>query len=141
MVLILFGTDIFYFCTLPPDSMPDDGAAKRYSDLITAEYVHGIKYRNWRDGKIEGLELVGAEKVAGRNVLIVDDICFRGGTFTHMAKALVSAGAKEIFLYVSHCENTIFKGSILTDDMISSVFTTNSIYRGDHENITVIDAA
>jgi len=107
--------------------MPDDGAAKRYSDLITAEYVHGIKDR--------------AEKVARRNVLIVDDICFRGGTFTHMAKALVSAGATEIFLYVSHCENTIFKGSILTDGMISSVFTTNSIYRGDHENITVIDAA
>ena len=58
-----------------------------------------------------------------------------------MAKALVSAGAKESVLYVSHCENAIFKGSILTDGMISSVFTTNSIYRGDHENITVIDAA
>lgn len=117
---------------------PDEGAAKRYSDLMGREYVFGIKHRNWRTGKIEGLELANSEKVAGRNVLIVDDICSRGGTFTHMAKALKDAGANKIFLYVSHCENTIFKGSVLTDGMITQVFTTDSIYRGEHGGVTVI---
>ena len=68
----------------------------------------------------------------------MDDICSRGGTFTHTAAALKEAGAKEIFLYVSHCENTIFKGSVLTDGQITRVFTTNSIYRGEHNNVTVI---
>lgn len=117
---------------------PDEGAAKRYSDLMGAEYIFGIKHRDWRTGTIERLELTTPEKVDGRNVLIVDDICSRGGTFTHTAKALKEAGANDIFLYVSHCENTIFKGSVLTDGMIRHVFTTDSIYRGEHENVTIL---
>lgn len=117
---------------------PDEGAAKRYSDLMDAEYVFGIKHRNWRSGKIERLELTNPKSVAGRNVLIVDDICSRGGTFTHMAKALKDAGARSIYLYVSHCENTIFNGSVLTDGVIDKVFTTNSIYRGDCDKVKVI---
>lgn len=115
---------------------PDEGAAKRYSELMDAEYIFGIKHRNWRTGKIERLELTTPEKVGGRNVLIVDDICSRGGTFTHTARALKDAGANDIFLYVTHCENTIFDGSVLTDGLISHVYTTESIYRGKHENVT-----
>lgn len=118
---------------------PDEGAAKRYSELLEAEYIFGIKHRDWRTGKIERLELTTPEKVAGRIVLIVDDICSRGGTFTHTATALKAAGAKAIYLYVTHCENTILKGSVLTDGMIQHVFTTNSIYRGGHEKVTVLE--
>lgn len=117
---------------------PDEGAAKRYSELMDAEYIFGIKHRDWRTGQIERLELTTPTKAVGRNVLIVDDICSRGGTFVHTARALKEAGAKDIFLYVSHCENTIFKGSVLTDGLIRRVFTTDSIYRGEHENITVL---
>ena len=117
---------------------PDEGAAKRYSDLMSREYVFGIKHRDWRTGKIEGLELANSEKVSGRNVLIVDDICSRGGTFTHTAKALRGVGAKDIFLYVTHCENTIKDGSIFTDGLIRHVFTTDSIYRGNSDMVTVI---
>ena len=117
---------------------PDEGAAKRYSELMEAEYIFGIKHRDWRTGKIERLELTTPEKVVGRTVLIVDDICSRGGTFTHTARALKEAGANDIYLYVSHCENTIAVGLVLTDGLIRHVFTTNSIYRGEHENITVL---
>lgn len=117
---------------------PDEGAAKRYSSQIGRDYVFCIKHRDWRTGKIEWLELTSPEKVAGRNVLIVDDICSRGGTFTFTAKALKEAGAGEIYLYVTHCENTIFNGEILKDGLISHVFTTDSIYRGDHSNIMVL---
>lgn len=117
---------------------PDEGASKRYSDLMGAEYVFGIKHRDWRTGKIERLELTTPEKVSGRNVLIVDDICSRGGTFTHTARALREAGAKDIFLYVTHCENTIKDGSIFTDGLIRHVFTTNSIYRDNSDMVTVI---
>ena len=117
---------------------PDEGAAKRYSSQIGRDYVFCIKHRDWRTGKIERLELTTPEKVVGQNVLIVDDICSRGGTFTFTAKALKEAGAGEIYLYVTHCENTIFNGEILRDGLISHVFTTDSIYRGDHANITVL---
>ncbi len=117
---------------------PDEGAAKRYSELMEAEYIFGIKHRDWRTGRIERLELTTPDKVVGRTVLIVDDICSRGGTFTHTAKALKEAGANDIYLYVSHCENTITKGTVLTDDLIRHVFTTDSIYRGEYERITVL---
>ena len=73
-----------------------------------------------------------------RNILIVDDICSRGGTFTRAAELLKNAGAKEIFLYVSHCEATIFRGNILTDGLISHVFTTDGIFRGKHDKVTVV---
>ena len=118
---------------------PDEGAAKRYSDLLKKPYVFGIKHRDWNSGKIESLELTRPEMVNGQNVLIVDDICSRGGTFAAMAKALRKAGAQDICLYVSHCENNIFNGTILTDGLISHVYTTGSIYRGDNPCITVIE--
>lgn len=116
---------------------PDEGAAKRYSELLPMEYVFCIKHRDWRTGKIERLELTEPEKVNGRNILIVDDICSRGGTFTHTATALKEAGAEEVMLYVTHCENTILKGTVLTDGLISRVFTTDSILRVDHEKISI----
>lgn len=117
---------------------PDEGAAKRYTELLKREHVFCIKHRDWRTGNIERLELTNPELVEGRNVLIVDDICSRGGTFTHTARALREAGAKDIFLYITHCENTIKKGTILTDGLIKHVYTTGSIYRGNHEMITVL---
>lgn len=126
-----FGKDNIILC------YPDEGAAKRYSSQIEGEYVFCIKHRDWRTGKIQGLELVGADKVNGQTVLIVDDICSRGGTFTYTAKALKEAGAADIFLYVTHCENTIRDGSVLTDGLISHVFTSDSIFRGQHEKVTV----
>lgn len=127
-----FGKQDVLFC------YPDEGAAKRYSSQVHGDYVFGIKHRDWETGKILGFELVGADKVKDRTILIVDDICSRGGTFTHTAKALKDAGAGDIFLYVSHCENTIREGSVLEDGLITHVFTTESIFRGEHEKITVL---
>lgn len=117
---------------------PDEGAAKRYSSQAGREYVFCIKHRDWCTGKIERLELTSPEKVTDRNVLIVDDICSRGGTFTFTAKALKEAGANEVYLYVTHCENTIHSGTVLTDGLIRHVFTTDSIYRGNSEKISLI---
>lgn len=118
---------------------PDEGSAKRYASMLGREYVFCIKHRDWRTGNIEGLELTAPEKVKGRNILIVDDICSKGGTFTYTAKALKAAGANEIYLYVTHCEPTIYKGSVLTDGLIEKVFTTNSIYVGASPKVVVLN--
>ena len=118
---------------------PDEGAAKRYQEIIQREHVFCIKRRCWRDGKIERLDLVGAEKVAGKDVLIVDDICSKGGTFLHTAKALKEAGANHIFLYVSHCENTVLDGEMIKSGLIDKVFTTNSILTKEDERIEVFN--
>lgn len=118
---------------------PDEGATKKYSEQLQGRpYVFGIKHRDWRTGKIQGLSLTNAEIVNGKTVLIVDDICSHGGTFMHTANALKEAGAGEVYLYVTHCENTIFEGEIIESGLIEKVFTTDSIYRGNYEKIIVL---
>lgn len=118
---------------------PDEGAMKRYSNLIRIPYAFGIKKRNWETGKIEGLDVAGeVDQIADKDILIVDDICSRGGTFYHSAKKLKELGAKDIYLYVSHCENTILEGDLLNGDLIKKVYTTDSIFTKEHEKIEVL---
>lgn len=118
---------------------PDNGAAKRYSGMIKLPYAFGIKKRNWESGEIEGLDVAGsADQIAGKDILIVDDICSRGGTFYHSAKKLKELGAKDIYLYVSHCENSILEGKLLKGDLIKRVYTTDSIFTKSHKKIEVL---
>lgn len=119
---------------------PDEGAMKRYSSMIQMPYAFGIKKRDWETGKIEGLDVTGSvENISGKNILIVDDICSRGGTFLHSARKLKELGANKIYLYVSHCENTILTGELLEGDLIEKVFTTNSIFTKSHKKIEVFE--
>ena len=118
---------------------PDEGAMKRYSGMVDIPYAFGIKKRDWKTGTIEGLDVAGAvDQITGKDILIVDDICSRGGTFYHSAKKLKELGAKDIYLYVSHCENTILEGELLEGDLIKKVYTTNSIFTKSHEKIEVL---
>ncbi len=119
---------------------PDEGAMKRYSSMAEKEYAFGIKKRDWATGKIEGLDVAGCvDKIKDSRILIVDDICSRGGTFYHSAKKLKELGAKEIYLYVTHCENTILEGELLASGLIEKVYTTNSIFTKEHEKIEVFE--
>lgn len=119
---------------------PDEGAMKRYSGMFKMPYTFGLKKRDWETGEIRGLDIVGDETfIKGRKVLIVDDICSRGGTFYHSAKKLKELGAEEVYLYVTHCENTILEGDLLTSGLIEKVFTTNSIFTKEHEMIEIFD--
>lgn len=118
---------------------PDNGSARRYADVVNRYYAYGIKKRNWETGKIEGLDIVdNGFDLKGKDILIVDDICSRGGTFLHSAKKLKELGANDIYLYVSHCENTILEGDLLKGDLIKKVYTTDSIFTKSHEKIEVL---
>ena len=119
---------------------PDEGAMKRYSGMFTLPYAFGMKKRDWATGQIRGLDVTGqTEVIPGSTVLIVDDICSKGGTFYYSAKALKELGAKEMYLYISHCENSIFEGDLLKTDLVDKVFTTNSIFTKEHEKVEVFD--
>ena len=108
---------------------PDEGAMKRYSGGFQMPYAFGMKKRDWETGKILGLDIINADAVKGKNILIVDDICSRGGTFYHAAKALKAAGAKSVSLYVTHCEETIILGELAASDgLVDHVYTTKSIF-------------
>lgn len=119
---------------------PDEGAMKRYSAMFERPYVFGIKKRDWTTGEIQGLEVSGqVHLIKGSTILIVDDICSRGGTFYYSAKALKELGAERVYLYVSHCENSIFEGELLTGDLVERVYTTNSIFTKSDDKVEVFD--
>lgn len=119
---------------------PDNGAAKRYSGLVEKPYCYGVKNRDWRTGKILGLDVITNEiDIKGKDILIVDDICSRGGTFYHSALKLKECGANKIYLYITHCENTIADGELLKDNgLIEKVFTTDSIYKLNEKKVEVL---
>ena len=111
---------------------PDEGAMKRYKNIADEKkmpYGFGIKDRDWATGELKGTIVMNKEAIVGKDVLIIDDICSKGGTFFYAAKALKAAGAKSVSLYVTHCEKTIILGEMAsTDDLVDHVYTTKSIF-------------
>ena len=126
---------------------PDEGACKRYSDLLAPlglPVAFGIKKRDWKTGKILGIDIAGYDDLKGKNILMVDDICAYGGTFYYSALRLKELGAKDISCYVTHLENSVMdkeKGKLIdakwyshdgktSEDLIKTIYATNSIFRG-----------
>lgn len=125
--------------------LPDEGSMLRYRGELLVPTIYGIKERNWQTQRVEQLVLCGAtEEVKGKDILIIDDICGKGSTIYHMAKQLKELGANNIYVYVSHCENTVLKGNIqgrsLLDlpNLITKLYTTNSIFTLVHPKIKII---
>ena len=117
---------------------PDAGAAKRYSKLIKWDKVlTANKERDFVTGRIKSLDINGNISDSNFTAVIVDDLCSKGGTFSLTAEKLRDIGAKDIYLVVTHCENTIFEGTILKDDLIKKVYTTDSILSKEHEKIEI----
>lgn len=120
---------------------PDAGGVKRYSELFPEiPYCYGEKKREWKTGKILGVDVrtCGIE-LAGKSILIIDDICSRGGTFYYGSQELNKFGVQDIYLYVTHCENTILDGELMKSKLIKKIFTTNSIFTQKSKDIEVIE--
>lgn len=107
---------------------PDAGAEKRYTKhLKFKNQLVGLKQRDFETGNIKKLQVIGDVKEPGFKVLMIDDLCSKGGTFIMGAKQLKELGASDIYLLITHCEPNIYNGEILTTDLITKVFTTNSM--------------
>ena len=132
---------------------PDDGAYKRYKDLPCfkdLKCIYGKKERDWETGKILGIEIYDkngfklTNELENCDVLMVDDIISYGGTLAYSADKLKEMGAAHISAYATHVENSVLdeeKGTLLKrykDNIIDTVYTTNSIYRGNHPMVEVI---
>lgn len=121
---------------------PDEGACKRYKDMdvikeLGLPIAFGIKNRDWKTGEILNLDVMGAD-VKDKKVLIIDDICSKGFTFYYSGMKLRELGASDVRLYVTHCEDTIRGGKILDTDIVSKVYTTDSICHYDGDKIEFV---
>lgn len=133
---------------------PDKGAKARFcDDKVDLPVVYCEKVRDFDTGEIKGLELKSDIDLNGKNVLILDDLCSKGGTFYYTAKKLKENGVKDVFLGVCHMENTVMQGELLEGEytsyksLIKHVYCFNTMlddFRRDYikstfDNITIYD--
>ena len=124
----------------------DEGAVKRYKDIIGDNYyAFGVKEREWSTQNINSLQIMGAKHmIAGHDIIIVDDIISRGSTLYLASKQLKEMGCNNIYVWASHCENTVLQphinGQSLVDipNLIEHIYTTNTIYTGNHPKIDIV---
>ena len=110
---------------------------KRYADKTDRPYVYGMKTRDKTTRVINDYRIEGdLELIAGRSILMVDDICTSGKTLATAAGKLRALGAGELFVFVSHCENTAVKSELL--ELITCLYTTDSIFRETHPKIRLL---
>lgn len=82
---------------------PDIGAENKTRDIanmLNLEAIYCKKNRNIKTGRIDSVYV--PEGISGKDVIIVDDICDRGGTVIELAKALKKREANLLYLYVTH---------------------------------------
>lgn len=124
----------------------DEGGYKRYKNMIDDHYfIFGVKDREWSSQNINSMQVLGAKHmVAGHDIVIVDDIVSRGSSLYLLAKQLKEMSAGNIYAWISHCEDTVLQphinGQSLLDipNLITKIYTTNSIYRANHPKIEVV---
>lgn len=104
---------------------PDAGAYKKALQIaayFNKPLVTAAKKRDTATGEITGTRILDA--VDGDSVLIVDDICDGGRTFTELAKELKRNGAKSVALYVTH--GIFSKGFEPFSGLIDRIYSTNT---------------
>ena len=107
---------------------PDAGALKKIHNVAKAsgarDYAILTKERDVATGNLTGFALVSGD-VAGKDVLIVDDLCDAGGTFIGSAQVLRDAGARSVSLYVTQ---GVFSRGVenLLNNGIDAIYTTTS---------------
>ena len=118
---------------------PDEGAVKRYADKTDRPYVYGMKTRDKTTRVINDYRIEGnLDIIAGQDIMMVDDICASGKTLAIAAGKLKELGARHLYVYVSHCENTAVQSELL--DIITRLYTTDSIFREEHPKIRVLES-
>lgn len=118
----------------------DEGGFKRYYNMFNVPYIFGCKIRNYETQQIEALQILGNKHlVAGRDVLIIDDIISRGSTTARVYSGLKELGASKIYIYASHVEPTVLDYGLLELTDLVKIYTTNSLWHNiEHPKVEVI---
>lgn len=120
--------------------VPDKGAIERTLGILGRigtghDVARCSKKRDPHTGALSGFHL-DEGSVAGKDAVIVDDICDGGGTFAGIAAVLKDAGAKRVFLAVTH--GVFSKGIEL--ESVDCLYTTDSYGVPDAKDCDVMRA-
>lgn len=112
--------------------LPDGGAYKwgvKLADSIDwkGDVLAAAKSRKFEGGKSVLTQQLPNYNFEGKDIIIIDDICIGGGTFTGLSSLLRERNAGKLYLAVSHMTVQNFKNNTLFQSF-DKVFTTNSKY-------------
>lgn len=120
-----------YFRTNPIENLivvsPDTGGAERaraYAKRLNAGLALCDKRRE-KANVAEVMNIVG--DVAGKNCLIIDDMCDTGGTICKVAEALNKAGTNDIYACFTHAVLSGKAIENISNSHIKKVIVTNTI--------------
>lgn len=145
----LFASTIFvpYIQQLNLDNLtiasPDMGGSKRayaYSKFLKSDVVICYKQRQ-KANVISHMELIG--DVAGKNVVLVDDMVDTAGTLTKAAELMIERGAKSVRAV---CTHGILSGNAherIQNSQLEELIITDSIPTAEHksEKVRVLSCA
>ena len=88
------------------------------------ETFSASKSRKYEDGKSVLTQQIDRQDFGGKDILIIDDICVKGGTFVGLAKILKERNAGKLYLAISHL--TVPNPNLELVGLYDTIFTTNS---------------
>ncbi len=128
---------------------PDAGAKTRYLELVQGiarntfqddvGFIWAEKKRNQQTGEITGLELkTNGLDLAGKNILVLDDLIDAGGTFIRLAEELKKHNPGKMDLAVSH--GLFSKGTVcIFNAGYHKIYTTNTIFKAvDYKENSIV---
>ncbi|MBN1423049.1 ribose-phosphate pyrophosphokinase [Candidatus Fermentibacteria bacterium] len=114
---------------------PDVGSANRaryFSKTLGCTLAIGDKERDYKAGSVVGTRLVG--DVAGKDVLIVDDMIDQGSSMVEVITSVKEAGAREVYVA---CSFALLNGPAIglfdllyAQADLKCVIGTDAVYRG-----------
>lgn len=114
---------------------PDHGGTTRAREFakVLDTTIAIIDKRRPEPNKAEVMNIIG--NVAGKTCILVDDMCDTAGTLTIGAKALLDAGAKEVY---AACTHGVLSGPAIEriqNSCLKEMIITNTIRLPEHKKI------
>lgn len=137
--------DIDFFCNIATHydciAAPDKGAAEfaqKIAQVCHKEVVFLKKIRPYHEQvKIESLD----GNVAGKKILLVDDIISTGHTIIQAAQVLKNAGAVEISAAATHGILSHGAHERFAESMVKKIYVTNTLKNNQPDSIAVYDVS
>jgi ribose-phosphate pyrophosphokinase len=137
---------------VPSDSLavasPDVGGVKRaqiFREMLSRQIARDVDLvfieKRRAQGVVSGGTVVGS--VAGRSVIVLDDLCASGQTLIRAASALKSAGASAVHVAFTHAPLARGVAALAACESIDSILTTDSTGAAaiGHDRLTELHVA